>query len=219
MISGFNVFVLFLAFGAQVLYRRSFRFSRFLFWQKFGEVIFKKSLKLLWILAGAFILIIFLRDSFLQYQAWLEGPMRFALPPYRSLAYFFSYIGTRFLSPWLLSFVVSFIISRLAKWLNRRFEGRFFEEEEIDLIALGVFLSGYPGFLVYLVAILVLGVLIALIYTLFSLGKLPLYFFWLPLAIFVIILMDWIIPKIGFESFFGQFILGDFAGLIFGPIK
>ncbi len=218
LIHGFNVLVLFLVLGAQVWYRRSFRFSRLAFVQKFGELVFKRGLRLLWILSALFILGVFIRDAFWQYQIWLSGPMKYALPPYQSPAYFLSYVGTRFLSPWFLSFFFSYLVSRLARKLNRRFENRFFEDEEIDLIALGVFLSGYPGFLFYIISIFFFGSLVSSVYSLLSKGRLSLYYFWIPLAIFAIILVNWLVPRLGFQNLLSQLILGDFVGLIFGPI-
>ncbi len=103
----------------------------------------------------------------------------------------------------------------VARFLNKKFEERFFEKEEIALIGLGVFLSGYPGFFFYLGIIMIFGVLVSLIYTILKKGRLPLYHFWLPASAFAMIIKVWLIPVLGLQALLGQFSLGDFTKLFF----
>ena len=142
--------------------------------------------------------------------------MKYALPPHQGLYYFFSYVGVRFLGPWVLAFLAALLVSRLAKKLNKRFEDRFFESEEIELMTLGIFLTGYPGFFIYLILILGVGSLVSVVYTLFSKGRMPFYYLWIPLALSAIIIENWLIPKLGFADILGAFSLGDFVKDFFG---
>lgn len=112
---------------------------------------FSKTLNWFWVISVFLILAIQTYWSAMLYQAWEVNPLsRFFLPPYQPISYFLSYVGFRFFAPWILSAIVAFLVSRLAKFLNKKFDERFFEQEEIELIALGTFLTGYPGFFFYL---------------------------------------------------------------------
>ena len=237
-----GILILFVTLGAQVFYRRSFWFS---FPKVFDGVLrktkifpggsetvqlegdssdnyfFSKSfaifLRILWIVAVLTIFGFLVSDSVAQYKLWGGSEMtKMFLPPHQSIGFFISYVGFRFFAPWILAFLASWGISRLARKLNERFGERFFENEEIEFMALGIFLSGYPGFFVYLFLILTVGSLASVFYTIFSKGRMPLYYFWMPLAISAIIIVKWLAPIVGLNSFFSQFILGDFGRLIFG---
>ncbi len=178
---------------------------------------FSKMLRWFWIISALIILSIQTYWSVAQYWAWKTNPLsQFFLPPYQSISYFLGYVGVRFFGPWVLSFIASLMVSWLAKFLNRRFDERFFEKEEIELIALGTFLTGYPGFLFYLATILIAGVLFSIFYFLFSKGRLPLYYFWMPFAISAIIIKIKFLSFFGLTYFWGQFSLGDFYKLLFG---
>ncbi len=133
--------------------------------------------------------------AFLQYKVW-EGNdfSKFFLPPYQNLDYFTEYVGTRFFLPWILALLVAFFIPNVAKFLHRRLGERFFEAEEIPLMALGTFLVGYPGFLFYWILVLLVGVLLSTLYLLLAKGRAPLYHVWLPAAIFVIIMKSLFVP-------------------------
>ena len=87
------------------------------------------------------------------------------------------------------------LVAYAARCLNRRFENRFFEKEEIQIIGLGIFLTGWPGFLFYLIFVLIVGVLLTTTYSLLTKGRAPLYFLWLPLAILTILAKNWLIPQ------------------------
>ncbi len=200
--------------GAQIFYRRSFGFlSGFL---KTREK-FDKFLKVIWGVSGAVIFGTLLYWSVIQFEIWQSSELtKYFLPPYQGISYFISYVGVRFFSPWAVAFLASFLISRMANFLNKKFDERFFEKEEIRLMALGIFLTGYPGFLFYLLTILILGVLVAGIYTTLTKQRLPLYYFWLPMAFFAMIIKYWFLGTLHLTSFWGELALGDFYKLIFG---
>lgn len=216
ILSWFALSVLVLALGAQVIHRRSF--CRFRVFQKIcsQEGLFE-FIKWLWRISLAVVFAGAVYFSWLQYQVWTVSPvMRFVLPPHSGIGYFLTYVASRFFYPWILSGLAAFLTAKLAERFNKKFGDRFFEKEEIKLISLGVFLSGWPGFLFYLGVILVLGALISVFYQIFARGRLPLYYFWMTVAIFVMIIWNWIWKTLGLEIFIGQFILGDFWNLIFG---
>lgn len=132
---------------------------------------------------------------YLQYRAWLENPlMKFSLPPYRGWDYFFSYVGYRAVAPWLTSLLAAIFIARFAEYLNRKFDERFFEREEVWLMMLGIFWTGYPGFLFYIALILLVAAFISFFYTILLRRRLPLYYFWMPMAALAILLRIWLIP-------------------------
>ena len=200
--------VLVLVLIAQFFYRfSSGRLAVF-----FGKFKFHIFLRWVWILSVAVIFGTFFYWSSLQHDLWANGGSfgKFFLPPYQSISYFLSYVGVRFFGPWILAFLASLIVSRAAKYLNRKFGERFFENEEIELIALGVFLTGYPGFFIYLGLILTFGLLFSIFYLLLTKGRLPLYFFWMSMAVFAIIIKDWLIPVLGWQTLLAGFSLGDF---------
>lgn len=130
-----------------------------------------------------------------QYQIWQQNDLtKLLLPPYRGIDYFFSYAGTRFFSPWLISLLAAIVIPRVAERLNKKHGERFFREEEFGLMRLGLFLTGYPGFLFYLIFVLSAGVLLSTLYSLLSRGRAPLYWLWVPLAIATVVLATWFLP-------------------------
>lgn len=179
--------VLLVTFGAQITLR---------------SVLFRI---LKWLLPVAVALVFAVLAYFvvLQYELWAGGKdfTRFLLPPYQSMSFFYGYVTKRLVLSWLLALGAGFILAGLARILNQRFGRRFFEEEEPRLLALGIFLTGYPGFLFYLAFILAFGVLLTTYYSLRSKGRAPLYYLWLPTAIFVIMVKNLLIPA----SFWAQF--------------
>lgn len=127
--------------------------------------------------------------TFLQYRLWQGDELtKFFLPPHRSVNYFLFYSFTRFFATYIISLIFSLLFIFLIRKLNKKYEERFFYSEEIYFGAIAVFLTGYPNFVFYLVLMLILGVILT------SLSKIrfSLYYFWLPAAIFVIIISRWL---------------------------
>jgi hypothetical protein len=155
--------------------------------------------------------------TYTQYMLWLGHPLsQFLLPPYQSAGYFVEYVYSRWFAPWLASLFFGFLIAWLAAYLDRRWGGMLFEEEEPRLIGLGIFLTGYPGFLLYLI-------IFSLCYLSYNATvtfkkrtedtrptclngnsggrggggtgvRVSMYYFWLPTAIFAIIVKSYLIP-------------------------
>jgi len=139
-------------------------------------------------------------QSFQQYWAWAGNELsKNLLPPYQT-NYFIFYVFTRFFAPYLISLAAALVFLFSAKILNKKYEERFFYPEEIYLGASAIFLSGHPGWLFYVVFLLVVYVLVQLFFvakysilnTQYSSPRLSLYWLWIPVAIIVIILMNWL---------------------------
>ena len=129
------------------------------------------------------------RAQFLMWHADAEGAARL-LPPYHGMGYFARYAFVHF---WL-SYVISFVVARLffagAKWLNARRGGMLFEKEELYFLTIGLFVSGHPGWIFYVLLVFVAYLLVTLIVALFygPHARVSFYYFWLPCAVIVIFL-------------------------------
>lgn len=157
---------------------------------------FLKKLGFIWILAVGGIFLSGAAMSIEQYFIWQNDPLlKYLIPPYNNISYFLRFVGMRFFAPWILALVASLILGFVSLWANKKYNERFFENEEIYLGSLGMFLVGWPGFLFYIVLILFLGVVLSFIYFLKNKGRAPLYYFWLPTVIIVILARFFILPK------------------------
>ncbi len=158
--------------------------------------------------------------SYQQYQTWLKNDVsKHLLPPYASINYFLFYSFTRFFAPYLISLAAAILFFFSAKILNKKYEERFFEPEEYYFGALSIFLLSHPGWLFYLVFLIIAYLLIHLYSLLISsllnrsgrtrIGRIArknaeenkeqqegirisLRYLWIPIAIFVIIISGWL---------------------------
>ena len=176
------------------------KFSGFSFPAFFNFDIF---VKISWMisLAGIFGYEIYL--VVLQYLDWSKDPFsRMFLPPYRNISYFLVYSLPRIVGPSLIALFFSLLLWRAAKKLNENSGGGFFENPELKIFGLSIFLTGYPGFLIYLTLLIAAFLIFNFIMSVYhitvkktpieSLPKFSLYFFWLPAAIFAIIITSWL---------------------------
>lgn len=132
----------------------------------------------------------------LQYDAWRTDPVgQFLLPPHQRWTYFALYVTRRIFAPWAIAGAVGLFLAAAAARLNRRFDGRFFEDEEPFLFGLAVFLVGYPAFLFYLALMLSLGTLFALVFRLVGKARAPLYYLWIPVAVFAILITRFAVSR------------------------
>ena len=145
-------------------------------------------------------------SSYMQYVSWATGPLsKLFLPPHTNISYFLGYVGTRFFVPWLVALLAAIILPNIANYYNRKYGERFFETEEIQIFALCIFLTGYPGFLFYLVLLMFLGTLFSIGYTIMHKGRLPLYYLWVPIAICAIIIKLYLLLR--FPYFLSLFVI------------
>ncbi len=140
--------------------------------------------------------------AYLVYAGWRgNGLGKFFLPPYQPPGYFFSYVGERLLAPWGIALVAGLLAMWLAVRMNRKYGERFFESDEPTLIGFCFFMSGYPAFLLYLVAMFFVGTGVSGFYQMRGWGRAPLYYWWVPTAVFVIILKTYVIPASALDFF------------------
>jgi len=135
-------------------------------------------------------------QSFKQYQLWSQNEIsQYLLPPHRSINYFIFYVFRRIFVPYLISLTVAILFFFTAKFFNKKYEERFFYDEEYYLGALAMFLMSHPGWLFYLIFLISAYLLIhfySLLITHYSLQRVSLYYLWLTVAIFVIIIQRWL---------------------------
>ncbi len=171
----FSILILVLSIGAQLANRSFFgKYIKLAFYSGFFAQF-----------GSAFYL------AFSQYETWKGS---YFLPPYRSWSYFIFYVGSRVFVPLIVALLFAFILKFVCEFMNRRYHERFFEQEEGWLLALGVFLTGYPGLLVYIPLMLFAAFLLSVIYHFMKKGRTPLFYAWLPVAIFAI-LLESLIPQ------------------------
>jgi hypothetical protein len=141
-------------------------------------------------------LLIFARLSFLtnrQFEIWQDDPLsKYLLPPYSPLNYLLLRSGFIFFFPYLLSLATALIFIFWMRHANQKHGGKFFEDEEPYLAGLGIFLSGHPGWLVYLTILIFFYSSLHLVRRLKG-GKnirISLYHLWIPAALFVILVNE-----------------------------
>jgi hypothetical protein len=154
------------------------------------------ALRRLWALGVVGISGILGTSAYVTYEGWQgSGLGKFFLPPHQSFAHFLSYIGERFLAPWVLALLAGIVAAWCAARMNRAYGERFFEPEEPSLIGLCFFMSGYPTFIFYLPALLLVGAGISALYQLCGRGRAPLYYWWVPVALSVILVKTYLLPE------------------------
>ena len=139
-----------------------------------------------------------LHRSWAQYETWAGSEYTSAfLEP----GYFLPYVGLKFFAPPLIALLAALALGWVATRLNRRFGERFFESDEFSALRLGVFLSGYPGFFLYLVLVFIAGILVSSAYLALKKGRAPLYYLWLPLAVLAILIQTYALPASVLDPF------------------
>ncbi|MGE4554604.1 MAG: hypothetical protein AB7D02_00475 [Candidatus Paceibacterota bacterium] len=138
--------------------------------------------------------------SSLNYYLWSlkEFTQKF-LPPYNSISYFFRYSFQYFYLETILKIVFSLIIFFGFYFLNKKFQEKFFYEEERYLASLAFLILNWPLNIFYLFFVFFLGVGCHLILILIFKRKKRVSFlmFWPIIALVFIVLND-IIIKIPF---------------------
>ncbi len=134
--------------------------------------------------------------SWQQYWVWKNSEItRYFLPPYTGIFYFISYVKMHIWNNYLVSLLLSILILNIFSFINKRYSERFFYQEEIYLAALAAFLVGYPAIFFYFslaVFIYLLIHIFSFLSSRFSSQRLSLYYLWMPLAIFVILIIKWL---------------------------
>jgi len=126
-----------------------------------------------------------------QFFLWQENPIsKFLIPPYKSLDYFIYYVGTRFWLPYLISLIIALLVLWIALIFNKRKGGRFFQKEEPYLLALAIFATGHPGWIVYFLLVLFVtltwGIVSSVLFK--KMERISYYYLWLPAGAATLIL-------------------------------
>lgn len=134
-----------------------------------------------------------------QYLVWRADPFAaLLLPPHRPVSYFATYLFMRLVAPYLLSAAAGLLGWFALARLNARRGGALASPHEPTLFFLGTFLSGYPGWVVY---IPLLGGVYALFLVVATLRhganvRYPLERLWLPTALLGILLANFVLPRL-----------------------
>ncbi|MDZ4231347.1 MAG: hypothetical protein U1C52_00975 [Patescibacteria group bacterium] len=128
-----------------------------------------------------------------QRELWASDELaKLLLPEYQG-SYFYFYILTRIVAPYLIAFIFSLILLAVVARLNKRGGDRFFEVEESYLAATSIFLVAYPGVFFYFL-------LLFSVYTFWHLWervrgrrdrRLPLYGLWAPVGLATFLLAQY----------------------------
>jgi len=133
--------------------------------------------------------------SIMQYRAWLANDvMRLVFESEDGLYAFLHNVFFAHFASYVLSLIFAGILAWSMMIINRRSGNKFFENEEILIAFLAGFLTGFPGFLFFLLGLiityLVAHLLNILIWRKLENRVIPLYYFWLPVALSVIIISE-----------------------------
>ncbi len=102
-------------------------------------------------------------------------------------------VGVGIFIPYLISFIVALAFMWIAIKYNRKYGGRFFEKEEIQIGGLSLLLVGHPGWVFYSIALILLYLLLHIAHYILHTNKsfrLSIYHLWVPTAIFVILISE-----------------------------
>lgn len=177
--------VLVAALWGTQLWLRSFR----------SEELPKRSLLKIWAVSAVLLAAFLLWKSAELYFSWSAGALtKLFLPPSRSWTYFLSFVLSRFWSPWLIALISGIAALFAAICLNRRAGDRFFYEQEPYMFGLMVFLTGYPGWIFYLLLLGFAAVSWIIFGRLRGRGRAPLIFLWFPVALFAILITYGFVP-------------------------
>lgn len=143
--------------------------------------------------------------TFLQYFSFKSAPPgMYLLPPYQPITYFVSYVWLHFWAAPVAAVGFS-LVSGFGAWvLNYVGRERFFEKEEIFLLALAGLTSGWPNFLMYLGLTIILMILVNLVNLIIyrdSQHRLPSGLFIIAAALIILIFGNYLAPYVGINQF------------------
>ncbi len=162
-----------------------------IFYKRGSFFLSKYKTAVVWWYALGLVGITLLYTSWSQYRAWELGAPGL-LPPHTSIGYFISYVGFRMWAPYVVSLGFAFLWWMGMKFLNKKYEGKFFYDDEICMAPLALFLVGYPGVLLYILLFFFVFVVGSLVQTARGgmQARMSMRFFWIPLALCVILINE-----------------------------
>jgi len=170
-----------------------------------GRAFLSKHARRLFILVLFFFVLVGIYVTYNQYQTWEATDFTRHLLPVYNEGYFYFYTFTRILAPHLLSLLFGLTLFWVMRWLNKRHEHKYFEEEEPYLMLISTLVVAYPGCLLYF-AFILLAYLVWHVVGLVSGSRrrLPLYALWPSVGFLTFVLIQywlvdtplWLILKI-----------------------
>ena len=98
--------------------------------------------------------------TWLQYKAFTTGFIKYAMPPYKPITYYFvGYAFFTFWATWIVGLAVTLAMSGYWWFIKKQSGGLRINTGEILVFILFGTLSGWPGILVYVITILLLYIL------------------------------------------------------------
>jgi hypothetical protein len=160
-----------------------------LFLQIFRRAFLKRAIRL--ICLGVFVAVVgyWTYISVLQYQAFGSGPLGYTLHTTEGIRWFFGYVRLHYWNTHLISLIASVLLILIGEYFHKKKGKVFFEDEELYVAALGIFLVGYPALFAYILLMLLLPAIASAMF-LKKGERMPLYYFWMPLAIILILLVQ-----------------------------
>lgn len=153
--------------------------------------------RFLWVGVLLWIAFYYLYAVYLQYVLWRDGGVltQYLVPPYQSISYVFSYHFMRLGIFYAISFLTSIAFFVATRRINKKYGEKFFEREEPYIGAFVIFLLGNPAWhyawLLYLAWMFLIPVICSGFARIFLRRneRLSLYYFWIPIAFFVILIV------------------------------
>lgn len=132
----------------------------------------------------AFVYLIWI--AYLQFRAFQGGVLGLTLGRPDTFLWFLGYVRLHFWNEYLLSLPAAILFALIAGYFNKKYNERFFEKEELYLIALGILLTGYPAFIFYIPLVLLVSIIASALFVKRG-ERLPLYHFWASTALVVLL--------------------------------
>jgi len=150
-----------------------------------GESRFSKALKICAAALATFFALGATLLSIAQYSLWLNNDFsRFLLPPHQPITYFIGYVWLHFAKAGVFSAALAGLLFLSMTLLNKRFDYRFFYDEEPMMAAISVFAVPWPDGLLVIMLLLAAGIGGQAVFWLAGKHeRMPLVYFWLPAAI------------------------------------
>jgi len=165
--------------------------------RKLGRFFLEKHIRSIFYGSITLIFTIGVYESVQLYIGWAYNEFgKYYLPPFQSLDYYFISIFPDYFAPYIFSLIIALAFLYVSKRYNKKFDNKFFEKEEIYLGAISIFLVAHPGWVLYLFVFFgsyfVFQIVSQFLPKLRG-QRLPLYHFWVPSAIFVILITEYLL--------------------------
>lgn len=159
-----------------------------IFLSSFRQPFLKRHIKRIFLYSAGLTFAYLIYITFLQFRAFYEDLLSTILGTWGGLIWFFGYVRLHFWNTYLISLPIALLFALIAYYFNRKYKERFFEREEPFMAALGILLVGYPAFFFYIVLVLILPSIASVIFMKRG-ERMPLYYFWIPTALVVLLVV------------------------------